>query len=334
MKSGLRTAAVLLLGALIPPAGLLVYWRILPEERASPARTAGFPRPVIPAGSAEGSGAIAGLVEAEEGGPLADVEVRAVGADLLRAARTDAAGAFRIERLPDEPFTLIALASRRTVASLDEVRPGASDIRFRLGRAPDALREPDRTPPPSPGELTGRLSRSDGGPLSGFVAALLRLDSSGEEVGPVAVAPCGFDGFFDIPSVPAGSYRLVVLSARRIHDARHRFAEAPVDVGPGAKATADLTFACAELRGAVRDAEGRPVAGAIVRFLLEGGKRGRRESGLVPTDEDGSFRFLELPGGRGELEVHAPGFETLRSPVELLVGASREVELRLRPAGG
>ncbi|MGH7151424.1 MAG: hypothetical protein ACREIU_12040, partial [Planctomycetota bacterium] len=313
----MRTAAVLLLGALLPVAGLLLYWNCVPGESLPPARTTGFVPPEIPPGAVEGSLAIEGRVEASEEGPLPGVEVRALGPGLLRAARTDGSGAFRIEGLPDETFRVVALAPLRPVTAQDGIRPGGAPLLLRMARPYEVLREPDPRPPGKPGTVAGRLARTDGGPLLGFTAALLLLDEKGEEFGPVEVAHAGFDGFYDFPSVPPGSYRVAVLSAKRAHDARFRFAVRPVDVAPAGRATADLSFACADLRGRVRDARDRPAGGALVRLVLRVGERGPCEAGLLPAGEDGSFRFPELPAGAGEIEVHLPGFETLRAAVEL-----------------
>ncbi|HKB16321.1 MAG TPA: carboxypeptidase-like regulatory domain-containing protein [Planctomycetota bacterium] len=330
----MRTAAVLLLGALLPVVGLFVYWNCVPSEPLPAARTTGFLPPDIPPGTIEGGSSIEGRVEASEEGPLPGVEVRALGPGLLRAARTDGSGAFRIEGLPDETFQVVALAPLRPVSVQDGVRPGGAPLLLRMARPYGPLREPDSRLLAKPGTVAGRLTRTDGGPLLGFAAALLLLDEKGEEFGPVEVAPAGFDGFYDFPSVPPGSYRVAVLSTKRAHDARYRFAARPVDLAPAARATVDLSFACADLRGTVRGTGDRPAGGALVRLVLRIGERGGSEAGLLPSGEDGSFRFLELPAGTGEIEVHLPGFETLRAPVELVAGTTREVDLRLRPAGG
>ncbi len=330
----MRTAAVLLLGALLPVAGLLVYWNSLPAEPLPSARTTGFPPPEIPRGVIEGSLAIAGRVEASEEGPLPGVEVRALGPGVLRAAWTDGSGTFRIEGLPEETYRIVALAPLRPVSVQDGIRPGGPPLVLRMAPPYRVLREPASRTLAKPGTVAGRLRRTDGGPLLGFSAALLLLDGKGEEFGPVEVAPAGFDGFYDFPSVPPGSYRVAVLSAKRAHDARFRFAVRQVDLAPAGRATADLSFACADLRGTVRATGDRPAGGALVRLVLRVGERGPCEAGLLPAGEDGSFRFLELPAGTGEIEVHLAGFETLRTAVELVAGSTREVDLRLEPARG
>ena len=330
----MRTAAVLLLGALLPVAALLVYWNAVPGPPLPAARTSGFVPPEIPSGTIEGNLAIVGRVEASEAGPLPDAEVRALGPGLLRAARTDGSGAFRIEGLPDETYQVVALAPLRPVTVQDGIRAGGAPLLLRMAPPYGVLRPPGSRTPAKPGTVGGRLSRTDGGPLLGFTAALLLLDEKGEEFGPVEVAPAGFDGFYDFPSVAPGSYRVAVLSAKRAHDARFRFAARPGDLAPAGRATVDLSVACADLRGKVRGTGDRPAGGALVRLVLRVGERGPCEAGLFSAGEDGSFRFLELPPGTGELEVHLPGFETLRATVELVAGSTREVDLRLRPAGG
>lgn len=95
--------------------------------------------------------------------------------------------------------------------------------------------------------------------------------------------------------------------------------------------------------GTVRDRQGRPVPGAIVRRL--GAKGGR--SGRTTTDASGTFRLVGLPPGRVPLEVVVPdvvthsdgigttGFEAAAgaTDVEVVVDLGLDVVLRWADAG-
>ena len=64
------------------------------------------------------------------------------------------------------------------------------------------------------------------------------------------------------------------------------------------------------IRGEVADAQGLKIAAAkvIARNL------GTSETREVTADEDGAYRFLELPAGEYEVSAVAPGFEEVRVP--------------------
>lgn len=89
-------------------------------------------------------------------------------------------------------------------------------------------------------------------------------------------------------------------------------------MGPAARA-ADNRFG-----GAVKDASGAAIAGAVVRVVSRSGFERVTTSG-----RDGTFAIEELPEGAYLVEVSAPGFR--RSVLEL--GESRELEVTLEPAG-
>jgi vitamin B12 transporter len=61
----------------------------------------------------------------------------------------------------------------------------------------------------------------------------------------------------------------------------------------------------ATITGAVVDPLGASIAGAAVVLVRDGDEAGR-----ATTDERGSFRFTDVPPGRYQVRVRAPGFET------------------------
>ena len=85
------------------------------------------------------------------------------------------------------------------------------------------------------------------------------------------------------------------------------------------------------IRGEVTDSQGLHVAGAkiVARNL------GTSESREVTADEQGEYRFLELPAGEYEVSAMATGFEEVRAPeVRVEVGVETLVNLALSKVKG
>ena len=85
------------------------------------------------------------------------------------------------------------------------------------------------------------------------------------------------------------------------------------------------------IRGEVTDSQGLHVAGAkiVARNL------GTSESREVTADEQGEYRFLELPAGEYEVSAVATGFEEVRAPeVRVEVGVETLVNLALSKVKG
>jgi hypothetical protein len=105
---------------------------------------------------------------------------------------------------------------------------------------------------------------------------------------------------------------------------------------PGIGLTLQLTMKRAgRLRGAVRDGEGRPVAGAIVYAIQPGiaGVRRLVEVIHVETGADGTFLLPGLPAGKMDVGVKARGYLAgLRTDLTVVAGRETPVtELVLRP---
>lgn len=67
----------------------------------------------------------------------------------------------------------------------------------------------------------------------------------------------------------------------------------------------------ARIEGKVANEKGEPIAGAVVQ--LRHGKEGPE----VKTDKNGRWAYLGLMGGSWDVDVSAPGYETLRTTVQL-----------------
>ncbi|WP_434046941.1 MULTISPECIES: TonB-dependent receptor domain-containing protein [Sorangium] len=92
------------------------------------------------------------------------------------------------------------------------------------------------------------------------------------------------------------------------------------------------------LRGTVLASGGDvPLAGATVSVArapqAAGGAPPSAAAPEVTTDERGSFAFLDLPPGRYQVTVAAPGFEPLSVEEDITAGEQIEVKYRLLPRG-
>jgi len=92
------------------------------------------------------------------------------------------------------------------------------------------------------------------------------------------------------------------------------------------------------IRGAVRSAEGAPVARAWISARPAGpmGPRSARDSESAPSEEDGSFLIDGLRAGTYEVSVEAADLPPPEEPQRVTVaeGGEAAVELRLERAGG
>ena len=79
------------------------------------------------------------------------------------------------------------------------------------------------------------------------------------------------------------------------------------------------------IAGAVVDPLGATIAGASVVLLHDG-----HEIGRATTNERGSFRFADVPPGRYQIRIDAPGFETqTTAPAFVGSGARATVDVTL-----
>lgn len=91
-----------------------------------------------------------------------------------------------------------------------------------------------------------------------------------------------------------------------------------------------VSQAAGDIKGHIQDAEGKSLSGATVK-LLQAGKGEPREQA---SDAEGNFHFQELAGGVYSATVSMEGYAPVTCPGARIVGATRQLEITLRPAGG
>ncbi|MHC4164612.1 MAG: carboxypeptidase regulatory-like domain-containing protein, partial [Planctomycetota bacterium] len=225
---------------------------------------------------------------------MARIEEETVG-DTRRTDTTGAAGGFEITGLGPGLYTLsLSVASdggRRRIERA-HVAAGAEDV---VIAADDTFRR-----------IAGKLTDVHGRPLGGVRLKARPLEETkGRARNETVTDPAGRFEFTGLHEVP---YRLEIDDDRK--DRLRLDGGASVRAG-----TVDVVLRVSEgasLRGRVSDAEGRPVAKAIVR--AEDGQ-GVRRGGV--TDAEGGFHVTGIaPGADLGLRVFAPGFAMhLRSGV-------------------
>lgn len=192
--------------------------------------------------------------------------------------------------------------------------------------------EPEAPPPaPTPPELTGFVEAD-------YPPAALAAGLEAEVVVRVDIAADGTVSAAEVTEPAGHGFDEAALAAVR------RFRFAPARVGDEAVASRILYRyrfelqeeappppepAGFELRGAVTDLDGEPVAEArVVATRLEAEDR-LGEPVTASTDAEGRFAIAALAAGPYELTVEAAGFETWRASAPLALEADREVDVRL-----
>jgi protocatechuate 3,4-dioxygenase beta subunit len=258
------------------------------------------PVPPIPADLAAFGDALADGLAASDAG----------GRDAL-AIHSDADGAFELAGLGPGELRLQATDGRYAaspVVRVDIASAGAIyDVRLVLGRG-----QP----------VTGVVRDANGRPIAG---ASVQLDD-----GTLAITDAR--GTFDV-----GHRRgllAVVVSAPGFAPARVevRVRDRAVDLA------LELDVADAAIEGVVRDANGRPIAGATVMVRWDDGLAASIE---LTSDKRGVFEATSLPAGAVTLVVEGPGYGTVElrgeararvSPLELALTPTVEVAVVVRDA--
>lgn len=238
-------------------------------------------------------------------------ELRLARADLGPTA-TLVAGAAELTRAGER----LALAVGRTTAlTVQAHAPEAT-----LAQQPPAAREPRPTTPapttsaPAAARVLGGRVSAEGLPVAEFSVALLGERTQYETRPPLVREFASADGFFEWPDPPRGKHRVFVhapgfaLCALGEHD----LSTTPPDL------SADLVQGLA-LRGSVLDAEGNPVAGALVIAEDEAPTDGLlfRHSEhyfwlpvRAETGADGRFELAHVLPGSKSLRIEAEGLAT------------------------
>jgi len=209
----------------------------------------------------------------------------------------------------------------------------------RAALAPEAAPAVPATPAASGRVLTGRVVRgADGQPVVDFTVGLLRERRSYETYPPLVRAFASANGVFQWPDPPEGKQRVFVHAAGHALCALGEF-----------DLTGELPALRAELvpgtgvRGSVLDADGSPVAGALVISESEAPTDGlflgdAEQTFWLPnqarTGPDGRFELAHLLPGEHALRVSAPGFAaTWKRRLRVPRPPSTELSIDLSPGG-
>ena len=237
-----------------------------------------------------GTGTIAGRALSPAGAPLPDAVVRVTSLTRfgeVRAARTDATGAFSVASVPVGNVTIEA------------AHVGTNSRVLRASAVPvaGAVVVEDLTLVPSveaavqTGSLAGQVFRSDGvTPAAGIPV----FTSRG------GIATTDVTGAFRIDLLPVGE-----LTVRAIDQGRFEQASVVTTVVVGTSITANLRLVggTGSVRGVVLSADGQPVAGAQV-----GGG-----SSLQVTSATGEFQLNDMPLGTRTISALDPATKSTGS---------------------
>ncbi|MCC6406636.1 MAG: sigma-70 family RNA polymerase sigma factor [Planctomycetes bacterium] len=254
--------------------------------------------------------AVQGRVVDPRGVGLAGAEIvlASGGSDWLsvdRLARSGPDGGFELRDVPRR-LSLVALAAGFAPSEPEDLELATGEPPFRL--------ELELTK--EGGDLIGQVVQAGGAPVPFAWVALVRIErwtprfdgTMAEALGPRAL-PCDFEGRFRFEGVDAGTWPLHVcapgfaLATTTASIERGRTSEVQVELVRGG-----------ELQGTVRDAEGRPVAGAFVRafdaavsprYLGMGQYDERNAFGSPTTSSDAEGRYRLGPLWPDEVHVYA-----------------------------
>ncbi|HKV09141.1 MAG TPA: carboxypeptidase-like regulatory domain-containing protein, partial [Thermoanaerobaculia bacterium] len=217
--------------------------------------------------------------------PGAVVTLRGLDVSAQRQGTADWEGAFRFEDVKPGGYRLQVISQRELLNHSEELRMDSDrDVLVEIA----AVR------------VSGTvLDSASQEPVAGAVVALRRLSGS-EAAFLVAIGTDG-EGYFSLPAVTEGPYRMTVTrdgyspSERQVEvNAAANLQEMKIPLDPAAGLDLDVRFASGgrppHVAAAVLDASGRPV-------LFE----------IRPVDASGRARLATVPAGSWEVLVSAPG---------------------------
>jgi hypothetical protein len=282
-----------------------------------------------------GAERLVGTVLDPAGAPVADVAVYASPAGVPTWDTTDAEGRFDLdwppaEAVPEprEPVEVCVAAWGYPPLALP-LEWGARTLEVRL---------------PAPEEPTPRLPDGEASPL--VLHARSALARPADEpldlelwLEPVELPEffsdavsrrtrSSADGSFELESLAHGRYRARVLPAWAAGGSwPDLLGDPPVEIEHplGTGVVVDLPLADGALQGALLDRDGAALEGALV-LLEDAGNRGRLWPPLL-TDENGRFRYPDLPAGVYQLLLSAGEGRLVEPSIELVAGAEVELDL-------
>ncbi len=279
-----------------------------------------------------------GKLQDANGTSVAGGWVFAVGPHNLLSSRCEENGSFAFEGIQEGAWEITGSAPGYYASKIAAKAPTES-ISIQLkpleiyGGGPDAKPSAEKKY-----SLLARLLREDG-PVRGFAVAL--LPAEGELEHGFFRVEAGQDGIFEISQIPAGNYKLLVLSAAKLYDLLFCYKEMHISIGEGKTTPDQIEFASQEIRGVVlgpREMEfGATLPSApkienarISLRLLREGKQ-FSEAGFAHTNAEGEFRFLNLPQGDYEIFILATGYELFSQRILFTDPAKTNLQLTLTP---
>lgn len=211
------------------------------------------------------------------------------GKEIAKDGSTDREGRFALAGFPagDAEISLRAPGFMPIVEKLVlPLEAPAAELTFMLARGT---------------ELAGRVTTTDGQPVAGARIA----------IGPAATRSDD-DGLYQLAGLPPGEAEIELVHP---HYPRQQQTQT---LTTGANRLDFRLPAGQEVRGEVRDEEGKPVAGAWVRLRLPERAGQQREYG-ARSEHDGSFRLGPVADGRYLLRATATGYAETTSRTSVLV---------------
>jgi large repetitive protein len=266
------------------------------------------------------AGTISGRVLGPEGRPVADAPVSWFASPSPMQSLADATSGTK--RTPTGQTRTDA--NGRFAAAIDSAGPAVS-LRIEPAGTPwieldgpyypaESLSLPD-IDLPAPAAVSGVIAGSDGKPVSGArVVVRQGVGVDRDEATFFAETTTGADGAFKIANAPPGLSRFSVRAGG--------WSPAERLLRPGSGPLRIALERGASVSGTVRDASGRPAAGALVR------------SGwvAVTTDAQGRYRLDGAPSGQQRLDASAPGGLVARKGgVRLASATPAAADLQLQP---
>lgn len=242
-------------------------------------------------------GSLAGTVVSDDGTPVWKAKVKVNGGAALE---TDDKGQFSLAQVPAGAATVEATAEGFKPSSAEVTIPGgeAASVQLVLKR------------PTGPGKLKGKVLLADPDrPAAGAEVAV--------EGGPKVTA--GDDGSYALPSVGPGPVALKFSATGYVPT------EEVVQVPAEAEVTFDVKLSNkrpnAVLRGKVSAKTGVLISATVTV---------KQKKLSVNVSADGTFS-IELPGGRYDIVVEAPGFRTQTRTIDVGYGDQTIYHFELRP---
>ena len=181
--------------------------------------------------------------------------------------------------------------------------------------------------------LTGRVLKG-GQPLANAMLFFGSADGRGATAD-IKQSRSDADGRYQVGLDTPGTYGVVVTSGGRMFGGRQT--AVPIQVPDEPNPVVDVAVKAAGITGRVTDAEGRPVASALVSVTSSGGTAGGNGhgpgGGQDQTESDGTFLIEGLDPGSYGLSVAAAGYRSSESRTVTIVNESdvASVDVRLEP---